>query len=157
MQYSELRHTVLIVPHPGANLTVNDAEGVVKAVIGFAGGLHKLGDLIQYFTPGDEFTPADGAVLARRDGTRTKVMGNPHLADTGANLEYQPERMSDGERELRMQMRRLQERVERSEKRKETIQNRKPEPEPELVEPDEPEKSLETEGDADDGSQQAAE
>jgi hypothetical protein len=138
---ADLRGTRLASPMEGAEITILSADGEVMAVIGFLPGLHSLMEIGQYIPANGGFT-VEGGVLLRRTSERGVVALRDDMAESGANADYQPVRMTDGEAALLRMVKGLQARVDNTDKRASLMARRiaakEPQADPDLVQTDIP-------------------
>lgn len=73
-------------------------------------GFHRIGEWAQWLPAGTTWT-VDGAWVAQRNGRGLRVPYGPGHFETGANPDFRPRRMTDGEAELHRIVKGLQSQI----------------------------------------------
>jgi len=118
---SDMLRGVIFAKTGGGDITVRDADGVVLLIVGLEPGIHPGAKIAAFMTQGDVATLGKGLMtLVRAPKTSRNV--HPEGTDVGANQEWKPERMSDFEKQMRHDMRKLQARSDVAERMLKTAQ-----------------------------------
>lgn len=121
---ADLRRARLVAPVAGADIDVIEAEtGEVIATVGYIGGIHNLAMLPQYFPEGSLYA-VKGGVFSLRSAERGVVIKDPTRNESGANPDYTPRRLSDGEAVLFKMVKGLQNKVLAQDKRARDLERR---------------------------------
>jgi hypothetical protein len=115
LKYADLRTVTVMVPTGGMNLEALSPDGEMLAEIGLMPGAQRLDHLLPYF-PAETVFRTNSAVC-RRQGGRAKVIRPAGREETGANPDYRPQRMTEGEARLHKIVKGLQQRVDGISKR----------------------------------------
>jgi len=119
---SDMLRGVIFAKTGGGDITVRDADGVVLLIVGLQPGIHQGAKIAAFMTQGDVATLGKGLMtLVRAPKTSRNV--HPEGTDVGANQDWKPERMSDFEKQMRHDMRKLQARSDVAERMLRTAQN----------------------------------
>lgn len=89
-----------------AKVSLLTPDGEVIEVV-LSPGFHRIGEWAQWLPAGTTWT-VDGAWVAQRNGRGLRVPYGAGHFDTGANPDFRPRRMTDGEAELHRMVKGLQ-------------------------------------------------
>lgn len=138
MDLKTLKRCTLMVPMNGGELVAHTVDGEILWSVGLTPGIHEGKRFVPYLSADDVVEFSDGVSVMVPEGRVTRMTYGDGSHHVGANPDFRPSAADRHVRALENSIRKINARMDRAEKRRETQERLKAEEPPKAVEADEP-------------------